>query len=184
MGPNAGDHRGELTSRNLAPNWRFARRWWALAFAVATLDQLVKFIVQAQLPYGAGVPIASLLNLVHIGNTGAAFTMLAQAGGWQRYFLVALALAVAMWLGWALRRPLPRPEATAYSLIAGGALGNAIDRISRGHVVDFLDFHWGAWHWPAFNLADTAITLGVVTLLVSAWPSSRRDSMPGDSASP
>ena len=154
-------------------NWPFARRWWALAFVVAALDQLIKVTVQVQLPYGASIPITSFWNLVHVGNTGAAFSMLAEAGGWQRHFLVALALGVSMWLGWMLRRPLPAFEATAYSLIAGGALGNVVDRVFRGHVVDFLDFHWGAWHWPAFNLADTAITLGAVTLLIWAWSARR-----------
>ena len=164
-------------------NWRLARPWWALAFAVATVDQFVKLTVQAHLPYGASVSIASFLNFVHIGNTGAAFSMLAEASGWQRHFLFALALSVSMWLGWLLRKPLPPLEATGYSLIMGGALGNAVDRALRGHVVDFLDFHLGAWHWPAFNLADTAITLGVVALLLGAWPSSGRGNVPGDSAS-
>ena len=164
-------------------SWRVARPWWALAFAVATLDQFVKLTVQAQLPYGASVSIASFFNFVHIGNAGAAFSMLAEASGWQRHFLFALALGVSMWLGWLLRRRLPPLEATGYSLIMGGALGNAVDRASRGHVVDFLDFHWGAWHWPAFNLADTAITLGVVALLIGAWASRGNGNARGDSAS-
>ena len=99
--------------------------------------------------------------LVHVWNSGAAFSLLADAGGWQRWFFIALATGVSAWLALALIKPRLPLEAAAYCLILGGALGNLTDRVFRGYVVDSLDFHWGGWHWPAFNLADLAITLGV-----------------------
>lgn len=133
------------------------------------LDQLSKSAVDAHLPYGANIPITGFFNLVHAWNTGAAFSLLANAAGWQRYLFIALALGVSLWLAWVLRKPLPRLEAAAYSLILGGALGNAVDRVSRGYVVDYLDLHLGGWHWPAFNLADIGITTGAGAVLISAW---------------
>ena len=99
-------------------------------------------------------------------NPGAAFRFLAGAGGWQRWFFLAIALAASAWLVWQLTRPLQNLEALSYSLILGGALGNAFDRAVRGQVIDYLDFHLRGWHWPAFNIADIAIVTGAVTLVV------------------
>ncbi|WP_159330328.1 signal peptidase II, partial [Klebsiella pneumoniae] len=110
--------------------------------------------------YGEQVEITPFFNLVHVLNPGAAFSFLANAGGWQRYFFITLGLAVSAWLGRMLCQQRPRLEAMGYSLILGGALGNVADRVLRGQVVDFLDFHWRLAHWPAFNLADVAITIG------------------------
>ncbi len=141
--------------------------WLILAVVVVGLDQLTKAWVVAALPYRHAIELTPFFRLVHVHNTGAAFSFLADAGGWQRWFFVGLALgASALLLVWLWRLPRQkRLEATGVSLILGGALGNFIDRIRYGYVVDFLDFHLGGWHWPAFNLADTAITLGVGLLL-------------------
>jgi signal peptidase II len=112
--------------------------------------------------------LTGFFNVVHVWNTGAAFSFLANAGGWQRYFFIALAFGVSIWLTLALRKPLRALEAGAYSLILGGALGNAVDRLLRGHVVDYLDFHLGGWHWPAFNVADIGIVCGALLMVVSS----------------
>lgn len=105
---------------------------------------------------------------MHVRNNGAAFSLLADAGGWQRYFFIVLALGASAWLMRTLRQGLPIFEAAGFSLILGGALGNVVDRILRGAVVDFLDFYWRGMHWPAFNLADVAISLGVICLITAA----------------
>lgn len=148
--------------------------WLALAAAVVILDQLTKAWVVAGLPYRHAVELLPFFRLVHVHNTGAAFSFLAGAGGWQRWFFVALALGASVILTvWLWRLPRGRwLEAAGISLILGGALGNFIDRIRYGFVVDFLDFHLGGWHWPAFNLADTAITVGVGLLLWQSFFSS------------
>lgn len=148
-------------------------RWWALALAVAALDQTAKLLVHNVMPYGQVIPIIDVFNLVHVWNTGAAFSFLADAGGWQRYFFIAIALGVSLWLALALRKRMPALQAAAYGLILGGALGNVLDRIGRGYVVDYLDVHWRHWHWPAFNLADVGITCGAALLLATAFRSSK-----------
>jgi signal peptidase II len=142
-----------------------AWRWWTLALLVAMTDQAVKSIVHTLMFYGQSIPTTSFFNLVHAWNTGAAFSFLASAGGWQRYFFIMLTIGVSIWLTFMLRSPRGRVESLAYSLILGGALGNLADRILRGYVVDYLDFYIKEWHWPAFNLADSSITLGVFLLL-------------------
>jgi signal peptidase II len=142
-----------------------AWRWWTLALLVAMTDQAVKSIVHTLMFYGQSIPTTSFFNLVHAWNTGAAFSFLASAGGWQRYFFIMLTIGVSIWLAFMLRSPRGRAESLAYSLILGGALGNLADRILRGYVVDYLDFYIKEWHWPAFNLADSSITLGVFLLL-------------------
>jgi len=128
--------------------------------------------------YAESIPVTSFFNLVHVRNTGAAFSFLADAGGWQRYFFIGLALIVALSLIWWLRKPMLTREALAYSLILGGAGGNVIDRITRGFVVDFLDLHWRDWHWPAFNLADIGICMGVAVLVVGILTSVRTPHTP------
>lgn len=144
------------------------RRWWLLAVAVLAMDVASKAAISALMPYGESIPLTGFFNVVHVWNTGAAFSFLANAGGWQRYFFIALAFGVSIWLTLALRKPLPALEAGAYSLILGGALGNAVDRLLRGHVVDYLDFHMGGWHWPAFNVADIGIVCGALLMVVSS----------------
>lgn len=144
------------------------RRWWLLAVAVLGLDVASKAAISTLMPYGESIPLTGFFNLVHVWNTGAAFSFLANAGGWQRYFFIALAFSVSIWLTLELRKPLPALEAGAYSLILGGALGNAVDRLLRGHVVDYLDFHLGNWHWPAFNAADIGIVCGALLMVVAS----------------
>jgi signal peptidase II len=117
--------------------------------------------------------VTDFFNLVHVLNPGAAFSFLAGAGGWQRWFFLAIALAVSAWLTWMLTRPRDKSEALSFSLILGGALGNAYDRAARGQVIDYLDFHLAGWHWPAFNLADVAITVGAVLLVIASFLQSR-----------
>ena len=120
-------------------------------------------------PYGASYPFTSYFNLVHVWNRGAAFSFLADTGGWQRYAFIALGICISTALAVLLYRGLAnRLEAPAFALIIGGALGNVTDRISLGYVVDYLDFHWQGWHWPAFNIADIAITTGAVLLVAAS----------------
>lgn len=141
--------------------------WLWLAAAVLAADQATKLWASGQLELFRPVPLFPGVNLTLLHNSGAAFSFLADAGGWQRWFFIILTVVVCIVLvGWLLR--LDRNErrvAAALALILGGALGNLVDRIAYGYVVDFLDLYVRTWHWPAFNLADAAITLGVVLLL-------------------
>ncbi len=141
--------------------------WWmALSVMVIALDQLTKFWVVLSLEFGQRVEVTSFFNLVLVYNAGAAFSFLADAAGWQRWFFVALALVISGWLIVLIHRHVAeRLLPLAASLILGGALGNVVDRLLYGAVIDFLDVHAMGYHWPAFNLADSAITLGVVFLI-------------------
>lgn len=147
--------------------------WWTLALLLASADQAIKYAVYSGLPYGASIPLTDFFNLVHRWNTGAAFSFLADAGGWQRYLFTVIAIVVSAVLGWMLTKPQPKTEAVGYSLILGGALGNVVDRINRGYVVDFLDFHWQGLHWPAFNLADIGICVGAALLIICSFRAGR-----------
>lgn len=151
--------------------------WLALAALVALLDQASKWWVLQQLQPGEVLPVLPFFNLVLTFNEGAAFSFLSDAGGWQRWLFIGLTVIVSAGLViWILR--LHRGEkwlAGGLSLVLGGALGNLVDRVRFGRVTDFLDFHWQGWHWPAFNLADSAITVGVVILLLSSWWTDRAD---------
>lgn len=148
-----------------------ALRWWGWALVVTAIDFVTKHAVRLQLPEGTVIPLTEFFNLVSVRNPGAAFSMFAQAGGWQRYFLSGLALVVSVVLMWMLMSPMRRREALGYALILGGAIGNAIDRIVYGEVTDFLDFHASEWHWPAFNGADIAIFLGAACMILSSFGS-------------
>lgn len=143
--------------------------WWGLALIVIIADLLTKHAVRINWPEGTVLAVTSFFNFVSVRNPGAAFSMLAQAGGWQRYFLSGLALVVSAVLMWMLMSPLRRREALGYALILGGAIGNAIDRLVYGEVTDFLDFHAAGWHWPAFNGADIAIFLGAAFMILSSF---------------
>ncbi len=142
--------------------------WYALAGAALLIDQTTKSAIDFFMPYGYQIPLTSFFNLVHVRNEGAAFSFLADAGGWQRYFLIAIALSISTYLALLLRQHHARLEAVGYALILGGALGNVTDRVFRGSVVDFLDFHLNNLHWPAFNMADVAIFLGAACMIASA----------------
>lgn len=139
--------------------------WHLLALLVFASDQAIKSLVDLNTPEGWTHPVTGFFNLVHVLNPGAAFSLLADAGGWQRWFFLAIAVAASAWLTWTLSAPRGRTEALSFSLILGGALGNALDRAVRGQVIDYLDFHLGGWHWPAFNLADVAIVAGAALMV-------------------
>ncbi|WP_284155299.1 signal peptidase II [Sulfuricystis multivorans] len=141
-------------------------RWFALAGLVILLDQLSKAWVLASLHLYESGEITPFFNLVLVMNPGASFSFLAQAGGWQKWFFILLALSVSIGLVWMIRKHAQETlQPLAFALILGGAIGNLIDRLRFAAVVDFLDFHVAGWHWPAFNLADSAITIGVILLL-------------------
>lgn len=140
--------------------------WLILAVVVGVLDQITKQMVMANLQLGQMIPVTSFFDLVLVFNTGAAFSFLAEHGGWQRWFFTVLAFAISAWMLTLMHQHrheklLP----AAFALIIGGALGNVYDRLVHGAVVDFLHFHYAGWSWPAFNLADSAITVGVVMML-------------------
>lgn len=143
------------------------RLWLGLAGTIIVLDQLTKAWIVAVFRLGDAVAVASFFNLVFVFNAGASFSFLADAGGWQKWFFIALAFGISGWLVVMLRQhAADRLLAAALSLILGGALGNVIDRLRFGAVVDFLDFHWTGIHFPAFNVADAAISLGVALMLL------------------
>lgn len=142
--------------------------WLALSLIAIALDQYTKYLASAYLNFGESVPVLPFLNWTLLHNHGAAFSMLADAGGWQRWFFALLALVFsAVLVGWLLRLSRGmKVLAAALALILGGALGNLIDRLSLGYVVDFIHVYYQTWHFPAFNIADGAITLGVILLFI------------------
>lgn len=142
-----------------------ALAWLLLSAAVIVLDQLSKAWVLSSLPEFEPVPvIEGFWNWYRTYNTGAAFSFLSDAGGWQKYFFVVLACGISGLLGWWLARTPRRDWRTAlpFALVIGGALGNVVDRLLHGHVVDFIQWHWRGHYWPAFNVADSAIVVGAV----------------------
>ncbi len=143
-------------------------RWLWLSAAVVVLDQLSKWLAEQALTLHQPVTLTSWFDLTLMYNRGAAFSFLGDAGGWQRWLFVALALAIGGVLVAWLRhcRPGQRWVPAALALVLGGAVGNLIDRLSRGQVVDFIVWHYRDWYWPAFNLADSAISLGAVMLIL------------------
>lgn len=146
---------------------RSLRPWVALVAGLLVIDQLTKLATIEFLGYGSSVEVASFFNFVHVRNPGAAFSFLADAAGWQRWFFSGLALVISAWLGFMIwQSPKDKLFCTAASLMMSGALGNLIDRLVHGEVIDFLDFHWAGWHWPAFNVADSAITLGAILFVL------------------
>ncbi len=146
-------------------------RWLSLSLLVVVLDQATKWLAEALLEPFRPVALMPLLNLTLMYNEGAAFSFLANAGGWQRWFFAGFALVMTLALTlWLLRLDRgERATAAALSLIIGGAIGNLIDRVQTGRVVDFIDFYVANWHWPAFNVADSAITVGILLLLVTSF---------------
>ena len=147
------------------------------AAAVVFLDQLTKSMVENALALGASVFIVPILDLVHVRNTGAAFSFLAGASGWQRELFIGLGLFASVWIVWMLVRA-ERGQAifcAALGLILGGAIGNVIDRARLGGVTDYLHFHWGQHYFPAFNVADSAITCGAILLILDAlWQGAKQ----------
>jgi len=152
-------------------------RWLWLSAIVVILDQLSKQWVEANFVAYESLPVTGFFNLTLVYNEGAAFSFLADAGGWQRWFFVALALGICTYLVYWLRQ-LERGELLlpiALAMLIGGAIGNVIDRFVYGHVIDFLDLYIQQWHWPAFNLADSAITLGVILFIWDSFFAKNQD---------
>ena len=150
-------------------------RWLAIAAIIIVADQVTKALITKDFAFGEILPLTSFFNVVLAYNTGAAFSFLADAGGWQRWFFALVAIAASGTILYFLRKHRDEPRfCLALALILGGALGNLIDRILLGHVIDFLDFHAAGYHWPAFNVADSAITIGALILI---WESFRGKSV-------
>lgn len=146
-------------------------KWLGLSFLAVVLDQVSKLVVSGSMQLYQSIKIMPYFNLTYVHNTGAAFSFLSDAGGWQRWFFAGLAVIISsvmvVWLA-----KLKQHEtllAVALSLVLGGAIGNLIDRLAYGYVIDFLDVYYQSWHWPAFNIADSAITLGVVLMLLESF---------------
>jgi signal peptidase II len=141
--------------------------WLGIAATVVVLDQLTKIGALKLLAHKGLLKMTTFFNLVLAYNKGAAFSFLAAQGGWQRYLFTALSLGVSIFLIYLLKKHAgQRLFCWGIALVLGGAVGNLIDRLAYGHVVDFLDFHIGKWHWPAFNIADAAICLGVALFIL------------------
>ena len=148
--------------------------WLALALGVFLLDQFTKVLILGYYQLGDSTPVTGFFNVVRVHNTGAAFSFLASASGWQRWFFVGIGVVAAGFIIWMLRAHSgQRLFSFALGCVLGGAVGNVVDRLLHGYVVDFLDFHW-AWlaplfhrgHFPAFNVADSAITVGAICLIL------------------
>ena len=141
--------------------------WLGIALITLILDQLTKIAVVGAFHLGEALPITSFFNLVRVHNPGAAFSFLADAGGWQRWFFTGLGVVAAGVMVYLLRMHAGQTLfCLALSLLLGGAVGNVIDRLLYSHVIDFLDFYYGTWHFPAFNVADSAITVGAGLLIL------------------
>jgi signal peptidase II len=150
---------------------RGASNWLWLSFFVVLIDQATKALVIGTVKTQDAIALLPILDIVYLENTGAAFSILAQASGWQRWFFILLALGVSLVLMIWLRRIRADQTllAVGLALVLGGALGNVIDRVLHGYVVDFIYFHWRTWYFPAFNAADTAISIGAGCLLLDAF---------------
>ncbi|MBX9794171.1 MAG: signal peptidase II [Burkholderiaceae bacterium] len=148
--------------------------WLGLALLIILADQLTKTLILGSFQLGDSHTVTSFFNIVRVHNAGAAFSFLAGASGWQRWFFVGLGLAATVFIVWMLKQHGgQRLFSLALSLVLGGALGNVIDRLLHGHVIDFLQFHWGflspmfaGGYFPSFNIADSAITIGATLLIL------------------
>lgn len=146
-------------------------RFLWVSLLIIALDQWTKLEVIANIDLYQSIQLTSFFNLRHVRNYGAAFSFLYDAGGWQRYFLTAVALIVSVVILWWLKQASKEQKLlpVAFSFILGGAIGNVIDRIAYGYVVDFLDFYYQSYHWPAFNVADSAIFIGASLLIIDMF---------------
>ncbi|MCX9157109.1 signal peptidase II [Niveibacterium sp. 24ML] len=149
--------------------------WLGLSGLVIVLDQITKLAVLRTLKFGESIPYTDFFQLVLVYNPGAAFSFLADQPGWQKWFFIVLALVISGWLMVMLKHHAnERLQPLSFALIIGGALGNVIDRFAYGAVVDFLYFHIGRYGWPAFNVADSAITVGAVLMVVAQFVAGRQ----------
>lgn len=141
--------------------------WLGLALILLIADQFTKVLILGYYQLGDSTTVTSFFNIVRVHNTGAAFSFLATAGGWQRWFFTVIGVAAALFIVWMLKsHPGQKLFSFALACILGGAVGNVIDRTLHGYVVDFLDVHYAGWHFPAFNIADAAISIGAVCLIL------------------
>lgn len=157
-------------------------RWLWLSLLAIGLDQVTKLVVIAEMRLYESIPVIPFFNLTRVHNHGAAFSFLADAGGWQRWFFTLIAIAVSGLIFWWLTKTR-RDQillSMAFCLILGGALGNLIDRVVYGYVVDFLDVFYQGYHWPAFNIADSAIFLGAVLLFIDAFKNTEEKAQNND----
>jgi signal peptidase II len=146
-------------------------KWLSLSVLTIILDQCSKLAVDGLMQLYESIPVMPYVNLTYVHNTGAAFSFLSDAGGWQRWFFAGLAALISVTITvWLVR--LKQHEtllAVALALVLGGAVGNLIDRLAYGYVIDFIDVYYQNWHWPAFNIADSAITIGVVLMIAESF---------------
>lgn len=145
--------------------------WMAVALTVVLADQVTKLAIVKHIEHYGKVPLTSFINLTHQKNFGAAFSFLADAGGWQRWFFIVLAGVVSIVIGvwiWRIRYEGPVILSAGLSLVLGGAIGNVIDRVRLGYVVDFIQVWFGSWAFPSFNVADSAITVGAALLIIDS----------------
>ncbi len=154
--------------------------WIGLSVIIIAIDQGTKWWAETNLILHQPIEITRFFNITLMYNKGAAFSIFSEQSGWQRWFLSGLALAISVLLIYWLYK-LPNKEkltALAFACILGGALGNLIDRLYYGHVIDFIQLHYEKWYWPTFNIADSAITLGVGVMLLNAWLEFKTNSFP------
>ena len=151
--------------------------WLSVVSAIIFIDQYSKFLVVERLNLFDRLILTSFLDFTRLHNTGAAFSIFASDSGWQRWPLVLISAGVGTTLiGWLVRNAYKSPllQNTAFAMIAGGAIGNLVDRLNQGYVVDFVLFHIGQWHFPAFNVADSCITIGLILFLIETYRSSKQ----------
>ena len=149
--------------------------WLGLALILLMADQFTKVLILGYYKLGDATYVTSFFNVVRVHNTGAAFSFLANESGWQRWFFTGIGVAAAVFIIWMLKSHAGQKLFSfAMACILGGAIGNVVDRTLHGYVVDFLDFHYGNWHFPAFNIADSAITIGAVCLILDELARVRR----------
>ena len=152
-------------------------QWLGLAFIILLVDQFTKVLIVGYYQLGDSTTITNFFNVIRVHNSGAAFSFLAGASGWQRWFFTVLGFVAAGIIVWMLKsHPGQKLFCFAMACILGGAIGNVIDRIAHGYVIDFLDFHWRGMHFPAFNVADSAITVGAICLILDELLRVRRTS--------
>ena len=141
--------------------------WLGLSLVLLIADQFTKILILGYYRLGDSTVVTSFFNIVRVHNTGAAFSFLADASGWQRWFFTGIGVVAVGVIVWMLKaHPGQKLFSFALACILGGAVGNVIDRVRYGYVVDFLDFYWGTWHFPAFNIADSAISIGAACLIL------------------
>lgn len=159
-------------------------KWAWFVTGLVALDQLTKWVIEQTFSYGERLNVLPFFDLILVFNTGAAFSFLASGSGWQRWVLIAIALAAIVFIIWMMRSDAKRPLSTlSLALILSGAIGNLIDRIWHGHVIDFLLIYWQNWYYPAFNVADMAISVGAVLLIYDEfrrWRQTKAGKQPGE----